>query len=125
MDENEDPIIIKLTRTVSLLLVETDKRWRKYLCRKNVKWITCAPFNKVTYGTMNVALMAHKKLTKFLKECRFEMNPYVPCLWNKMIMEKQLTLLFHTDDSTMTHSLPQKVTDHMYFWIKVMARKII
>jgi len=42
--------------------------------------------------------MAYKKLAKILRSWGLEMNPYDPCVWNRMVMGKQLTLMFHIDD---------------------------
>ena len=66
-------------------------------------------------GKMNAALMAHKKLARHLKRCGYEMNPYDPCVWNKMVLIKQLTLLFHVDDVLMNHESTRVITDHVKF----------
>ena len=38
------------------------------------------------------------------------MNPYEPCLWNKMVGKHQLSLLFHIDDIFMSHKENEIVT---------------
>ena len=75
--------------------------------------MTHALCNKITCGTLNAALMAHKKLTKLLRSWGLEMNPCDPCAWNKIVMEKQLTLMFHTDDAMLNHVCPQVVAEHI------------
>ena len=55
-----------------------DEKWRNYLHRENRKLITHASCKKVTCGATYVALMACKKLSRLIKEWRFEMNPYDP-----------------------------------------------
>ena len=35
---------------------------------------------------------------KLLKDWGFVMNPYEPCLWNKVVKKHQLSLLFHIDN---------------------------
>ena len=67
-DDSEEFLIVKFTVAVTLLLVERYKdRWRKHLRRENGKWIVYAKCSKVMHGTLNTALMTHKKLAKVLK----------------------------------------------------------
>ena len=78
-DDSGEMMIVKLTCVVSLLLVESDKdRWRKHLRRENVELIICAKHAKLTCGTLNLALMVHKKLATLLKEWEMVMNPCDP-----------------------------------------------
>ena len=65
------------------------------------------------YGKMNTALMAFKKLARYLKSWGYDMNPYNPCVWNKVVLGSQLTLLFHIDDMLMTHALASVVTEYI------------
>ena len=67
-NEDDEPIIVKFTGAMSLLLVECDERWRKHLRRENGKWVIYAKCSKIIYGTVNAALMAYRKLTRYLKE---------------------------------------------------------
>ena len=65
--------------------------------------------NKTIYGTMNAALLAYKKFAKLLSSWGFTMNPYEPCLWNKDINKKQMSILFHIDDLLISHLNPVMV----------------
>ena len=68
------------------------------------------------YGTIVVGLLYHQKFTKSLKEQGYMMNPYNPCVWNKMINGKQLTICFHVDDCKILHVSP-KVVDETLDWL--------
>ena len=71
---------------MAILLVESDKdKWHKHLQKENRKWIVYVNCVKAIYGTMNTALLAYKKLAKLFLEWGFVMNPYDPCVWNKMV----------------------------------------
>ena len=59
---------------------------------------------------MNAALLAYKKLAKLFKEWSFVMNPYDPCVWNKMVGKYQMTIMFHIDDLLISHMKPETVT---------------
>jgi hypothetical protein len=66
------------------------------------------------YGKM-VASLYYRKFTKRLTEIRFELNPYDPCVANKTIKGKQMTICFHVDDCKLSHRL-SKVIDQMIRW---------
>ena len=56
------------------------------------------------YGTMVAALLYYQKFTKSLKSKVFEMNPYDPCVCNKIIEGKQCTICFHVDNCKISHA---------------------
>jgi hypothetical protein len=48
---------------------------------------------------MRASLLFYRKLRKELEAYRFEINPYDPCIVNKMTEAgKQLTVIWHVDD---------------------------
>jgi len=55
------------------------------------------------YGTMVVSLLYYHKFTKSLTLIHFEMNPYDPCIANKMVDGKQMTICYHMDDCKLSH----------------------
>ena len=67
-EDDDEPIIMKFTGAVALLLVERDERWRKHLRRENITWVIYGRCSKVIYGTMNAALLAYRKLARHLKQ---------------------------------------------------------
>ena len=52
---------------------------------------------------MKSALLFYKKLIKELKEMGFEINPYDPCMGNKLVCEKQMTVRWHVNDLMISH----------------------
>ena len=70
--------------------------------RKGVKQLIVQCQNAI-YGTMTASLLHYKKLRKSLEEWGFEFNPYDPCVANKMISGKQMTICFHVDDGKVSH----------------------
>ena len=109
--DKNNPLILKLTGAVAILLVEADgEKWRPHLQRENGKWVIYVSCDKAIYGTMNAALLAYKKLVKLFLEWGFVMNPYDLCVWNKMVGGKQMSIMFHIDDLLMSHKHPHIVT---------------
>ena len=95
-------------------LVETDPiKWKKHLVKEDGRDMIYAICNKAIYGTMNAALLAYKKLANLFKEWGFIMNPYDPCVWNKMVGKYQMTIMFHIDDPA------TQVNDRPLFFARV------
>ena len=69
------------------------------------------------YGTMVASLLYYKKFTKSLASEGFKMNPYDPCVWNKLIDGKQCTICFHVDDCKISH-VSGKVIDNIIDWLR-------
>ncbi len=55
------------------------------------------------YGTMVASLLYYYKFQKTVERNGFTMNPYDPCTANRMVHEKQQTLLWHVDDCKLSH----------------------
>ena len=51
--------------------------------------------NKAMYGMLESALAFYKKLRKDLEDYEFEVNPYDPCVANKMTNGSQHTVICH------------------------------
>jgi hypothetical protein len=70
------------------------------------------------YGTMVASLLLYyRKFTKSLTQIGFEINPYDPCVANKIIEGKQMTICFHVDDCKLSHR-KSKVMDKMIEWLR-------
>ena len=63
------------------------------------------------------ALLFYKKLRKDLESQGFVVNPYDPCVANKIVNGKQLTVVWHVDDLKLSH-VDLKVIDQMIEWLK-------
>jgi hypothetical protein len=58
---------------------------------------------KALYGTVHVVRLFWEKLTAKLKQWGFTPNPYDPCVMNKVVEGKQLTVAWHVDDLKISH----------------------
>ncbi len=45
------------------------------------------------------------------------MNPYDPCVWNRVFVDKQMTVCFSIDDCKISHLNP-KVVDYTIAWLR-------
>ena len=73
-------------------MVKTDrKNYHKYVTIEKVRQVLYLRLQKALYGMMKSALLFYRKLVKELKEMGFEINPYDPCVANKLVNKKQMT----------------------------------
>jgi len=122
--ERKEPgkrIIMKIRGQMVDLLLEIDKK--KY-----------APFvvhdhkgNKILYTSMNMALygmiqsslLYYNKFVKDITKLGFKLNPYDPCVANRIVKGKQHTLTWHVDDIKSSHE-DSKVNDEFHDWLQQM-----
>jgi hypothetical protein len=84
--------------------------------RKGVKCLLVRCLNAI-YGTVVASLLFYKKLRASLESFGFEFNPYDPCMGNKMIDGKQMTICIHVDDCKVSH-VDSKAVDEMIEWLR-------
>jgi hypothetical protein len=81
--------------------------------------------NKAMYGLMRAALLFYWKLRADLEEFGFKFNDYDPCVANKMIIGKQMTVTFHVDDLKISHEDNSELTK-MIIWLgKKYGNKLV
>ena len=58
-----------------------------------------------------------RSLPTALRAKGFTKNPYDPCVWNKIMNGKQLTIVFHVDNCKLSH-VESKVLDDTIEWLR-------
>ena len=108
--DNDDYVIMKMNGLLAELMVKTDpKIYRKYVTIEKGRQVLYLRLQKALYGMMKSALLFYRKLVKELKEMGFEINPYDPCVANKLVDEKQMTVRWHVDDLMISHADKGKI----------------
>jgi Reverse transcriptase (RNA-dependent DNA polymerase) len=95
--------LMKLTGETVDIMVKVDDMYKKYVTYENNK--------PVLYGCVKSALLWYDLFANTLKDLGFELNPYDPCVANKMIEGKQCTIVWYVDDNKISHVNPAVVTD--------------
>jgi hypothetical protein len=62
---------------------------------------------------MKSALLFYRKLISELKGMGFEVNPYDPCVANKMINGSQMMVRWHIDDLMISHSSNEAISQFL------------
>ncbi len=100
VDDTKDCVIIRITGVIVDWLVKVaPKVYASYVATnsKAVNSLLIECYNAV-YGTMVADLLYYRKFSSSLKNRGFTVNPYDPCVWNRVIVGKQMTICFHVND---------------------------
>ena len=79
--------------------------------------------NKVLYGPLKSALLFYKKLCGELESMGFEVDPYDPCVANKMVKGGQMTVTWHVDELKISHKKENEVMKFIICLIKFYGDK--
>ncbi len=95
-------------------MAQTDpKLYRKYLVNKKGKKVLYLHLQKALYGIIKSALLFYQKLVLELKSMGFVVNPYYPCIANKIVDGHQLTLRWNVDDLMISHVDMSAINDFL------------
>jgi hypothetical protein len=118
--ENEkDLVFIKIRGVLVDILVEiAPDVYKPYVSRdkKGMKQLLVQCQNAL-YGTMVASLLYYRKFVKSLIDVGFIINHYDPCMANKIIEGKQMTICFHVDDFKLSHR-KKKFMDTMIEYLR-------
>jgi hypothetical protein len=85
--------------------------YRKFITlNANNQPILYVKLQKALYGCLRSALLFYEKIVGDLKSQGFEINPYDPCMADKIIKGEQFTMTWHFDNIKMSHKDSNEVT---------------
>jgi hypothetical protein len=101
-------ILVEIAAYVYKSYVSKDKKGSKQLL------VQC---QNALYGNMVASLLYYQKFVKSLTDIDFVINPYDPCVANKMIEGDHMTICFHVDYCKLSHR-KTKVMDSMIEYLR-------
>jgi hypothetical protein len=101
-------ILVKIAPDVYKSYITTDKKGTKQLL------VQC---QNALYGTMVASLLYYRKFTEILTSVGFKINPYDPCVANKIVDGMQMTICFHVDDCKLSHH-SSRANDNIIDWLR-------
>ena len=116
-DEQGDRIIMKIRGAMIDMLLEIDKDYKKFVAYENGQRVLYVHIQRAIYGMLMSGLLFYKKFRASIEKIGYEVNPYDPCVANKMINGKQHTISWHVDDLKSSHVDP-KVNDDFHAWLQ-------
>ena len=117
-DHSGEMVIMKIKGELARILVEVcPELYKDYVTYENGIPVIFVELLKALYGLLESSFLFYKKLSKDLKDDGFKINPYDPCVANKMVEEKQLTVTWHVDDLKVSH-VKTEVVDEFIDWAR-------
>jgi hypothetical protein len=117
-DMDEVVIMAIRGRLAELMVKAAPNIYRKFITLDaNNQPILYVRLQKALYGCLRSALLFYEKLVADPTSQGFELNPYDPCVANKIIAGEQFTLIWHVDDIKMSHKDSNEVTK-VIKWLK-------
>lgn len=104
-----DFVLIKLDGEVVDIICEANPSYTEYVTNENNKKVLYMKLRKSLYGIMQAAILWYETFSGCLRQNGFTLNPYDPCVANKMIEGKQCTIVWHVDDNKISHKDPKVV----------------
>lgn len=97
---------------VDHMVAANPERYEKYVCiTPNGKKRLYVQLLKALYGCIKSGLLWYNLFVSTLLEMGFVINPYEPCVANKMVNGKQCTICWYVDDLKVSHVDASVVSD--------------
>jgi hypothetical protein len=104
-----DFVLIKLLNEEVDIMCEADNEYKKFITYEGSNKVMYMQLSKALYGCMKSAIIWYNTFTTTLKDLGFRLNPYDPCIANKMINGHQCTIAWYVDDNKISHRDPKVV----------------
>eukprot|EP00804_Cyclotella_cryptica_P030257 CCRYP_017126-RA/>CCRYP_017126-RA protein AED:0.35 eAED:0.30 QI:0/0/0/1/1/1/2/0/455 len=98
--DTDEMVHMLLRGELAELMVKVDPAMYRPYITKNARGesVMFVKMQKAMYGMLRSSLLFYQKLVDDLETFGFELNPYDPCVANKMVNGEQMTLTWHVDD---------------------------
>ena len=111
-----DFVMLRVTGgSVDALLNVNNKKYQPYVVYEKNRKVLYLKLRKAMYGCLKAALLWYELFSNTLKEEGFKLNPYEPCVANKMVKGKQLTVVWYVDDLKVSHVSSEVVDETLEF----------
>jgi Reverse transcriptase (RNA-dependent DNA polymerase) len=111
--ENKDErVMMKIKGQLAEMLVKIEPE----VYEKDNEKVIYVQVLKALYGMLQASLLFYKKLRKDLEEIGFKVNPYDPCVANRIVKGIKHTITWHIDDLKSSHE-DAKVNDKFQKWL--------
>jgi hypothetical protein len=102
-EEDRDVHVVLDGRMAELLAKISPEDYQKYVHQHRGQSHIYCKLNVSLYGCLKASLLFWKKLSGYLKDQGFTVNPYDWCVANKVVNGKTCTIVWHVDDLKISH----------------------
>ena len=99
----DDFTVIKFVDDQVDIMCRIDEAFREHVVYEGGHKALYLVLNKALCGTVKASLLWHNLLTSTLVQYGFKLNPYDLCVANAIINDKQCTIIWHVDDTKISH----------------------
>ena len=100
-------------RLVEIMLNIVPRIYIQHVIYEKVRPVLYVTLKKAIYRCLKLAFLIYERLLADMRVKEFELNPYGPCVVNKIIGGKQITVYWHVDELKVSHVDPKEVTYFM------------
>ena len=106
-----ETVHVKLVGESADIMCKVNEDCKQFITKEKGKNTLYMRLNKALYGCMQSALLWYNTYSRCLKQLGFRLNPYNPCVANKVINGERCTVCWYVDDSKISHRDPRVVTE--------------
>jgi hypothetical protein len=96
-------VVMKLTGEAVDIMLKVNPKYVTFAVEENGKKVLYLQLEKALYGCVQSALLWYELFSSTLVNMGFELNPYDPCVANKIVDGKQCTIVWYVDDVKISH----------------------
>jgi len=98
-----DFVLLCLTGNTVDIMCHVNQRYSAYIMIEDGKKVLYLRLLKALYRCVQSALLWYELFSMSLQGMGFVLNPYDPCVANKIINGKQCTIVWYVDDNKISH----------------------
>ena len=96
-------VLVKIDGGMLDIMCDANPRYKEFVTMERGRKVLYLKLRTALYGIMQAALLWYETFSTCLRADGFKLNPYDPCVANKMVNGKQCTICWHVDDSKISH----------------------
>ena len=123
-DLYEEVVTILKVRLAELLANINPKLCRKYVVLEKGVMVSYVKLQKALYGLLHSALLFYLKLATYLKNNGFIINPYDPCVANKLFKGETMSVVWNFDYLKLSHKDSFEVTNFFHYLLMICGEKL-
>ncbi|MEN9849167.1 MAG: hypothetical protein RL368_1907, partial [Pseudomonadota bacterium] len=124
IEDKDTKVVMKIRGVLVDILCDLDAKYVEFIVNEDSKKTLYVQLKKAIYGLLESAMLFYKKLSSWLVEKGYKINPYDICVANKMINGNQHTIIWHVDDLKASHVDP-RVNDNFVKCLNKEFGKIV
>jgi len=121
-DKHGDRIIMKIRGVMVDILCELYNVYNDFI--EGQDKVLYTHVTMALYGHLESVMLFYKKLVKGLQNYSFEFNHDDPCVVNKIVEGKQMTVRKHVDDLKVIQVNPKEI-DHLLKWLQLQKLNLL